>query len=461
MKSEPCDPARPGCKLYLFDRWRCNTAPGDSYGPLPLAQPQPLGSWRERQGLHWFITYTAPQLSGAFFGGFFQRTIIPLSQQEALIFHALVALGASHASLVESASREWIQENFELSLEECNKAIVELRKRSASRLYPRLTLVLCLLLTEFEIMQDRLVDAAAHAIQARDLMQYACAECAVRTSNDSKVPLTALAPMVRRLELFGGVSKANKDLYMPTDPLDAACFWSLEEAASTLEPTYSSMRLLMEHVDRAPGNAEVDSTFRLQRDYIVSKLVLWEHRFSALLTQKLAVLSEEEKAVAMTLKACHLHAFTMARAPIVDGTVDYSRFVSDFEDILSLSYTVIKQHKLGSRLPTSPSFIFLLIGMCRYESLYFVIARCTEATIRWRAASLFLTTMRMALNNSRPTNPTDPAQVAGCIVFAIKTPVCAGMALFAAGGIDNLSRGTSQRPVFRSSQDLHSPVPGS
>ncbi|PTU21592.1 hypothetical protein P175DRAFT_0508549 [Aspergillus ochraceoroseus IBT 24754] len=180
--------SRTGCQTCRTRHVRCDEAPGsclnctstgrkcDGYdrNQLPLhiniGTNLPGTSSDERRCFAFFLGKTAPMIETCFDSELWRRLVLPMSQAEPAVFHAVVALSALHEN---SVARGLGNEYHRFSLSQYNRAITKLHQRFGSN-DPQLhqvVLTCCIIFFTLELLQGNYKAAFAHLRQGLKIMQ--------------------------------------------------------------------------------------------------------------------------------------------------------------------------------------------------------------------------------------------------------------------------------------------------
>ncbi|KAK5698463.1 hypothetical protein LTR17_023638 [Elasticomyces elasticus] len=384
-----------------------DTALGASTTPITL----PFSNDRhEQHALQFFVHNSAPQLAGYFDSPFWQRMVLQAARHEPAVKHAVAAIGALHEKLLTgaiSADVQMRESRARFALEQCNKSIQYLVKPEKDGKEPdlRLTLTACVLFTCFEALQGHCEQAITHATQGYSLLQqYAMDPDSGRWDAGSfAVELDQLCLLMQRLQtqtkgLMGKDIRLTPDLdkFNRQRPIH---FNNLMEARTGLELVLNNLTIFFmdlelsdQFYDQAVKNAEKHLTYG-------PWLKDWERAFSALLLQRQATFSEQDRKAAMVLKAHHLVAEILAEVDLSLGELGWDAFRDQFAAIVNLATAVLEDSLqsdtsvIEARWKTSGVFISSTSATLSFtlgivDPLYEVCSRCRDPVLRRKALDL-------------------------------------------------------------------------
>jgi hypothetical protein len=181
-----------------------------AFGSLPFQLNEP-----QRQAFEFFCKHSASQLAGSFSSGLWERLVLQAGQQEAVVLHAMVAVGCMHRAqgmYYASASAVLLKESeeYQLGLQQHSKALIELQQYiNASAASPQahssveIVLLVCLLCICFEMLQREQGPSLAHMRNGLGILFEHLKSTSGRRPNDSsrEVGLTAEHPDALKLLL--------------------------------------------------------------------------------------------------------------------------------------------------------------------------------------------------------------------------------------------------------------------
>lgn len=290
-------------------------------------------------------------------------------------------------SIVETTKESEVVSPF--ALQQCNLAIRHLlcTEASAQQPDPLVALTTCLLFTCFETLQGRTEEAVKHALQSKKLLRISMESH--KQANTCAVELDTLRPIAERLEiqakaLLGWTARTSDvllDLPLPV----VGKLRSIDQAHSILALTWNKLLLYLQDFPVTAPAAVVAKCNAQKVNYFRPWLNQWEVAFADFLKWGRPLMSEQDLARCMILKANHL-------AIVILGSVyndDFEAFESEFRGIVELSAAVLTKSRVPG-LPTAPpaKVTYCSFSMCTTDPLYVTMTRTTNDDLRKRAIEL-------------------------------------------------------------------------
>lgn len=440
-KGVRCDRTNPDCVRRATSRWKsdsCEPAvdqssphsaestdvalrvPDLSIDQLNFASPTAREA--ERHSFQFFISFTAPQIAGAFDNPFWQEMVIRAAYHETAVLHGLIALGSLHEGIITSSSQPGLNRNpkYTFALQHINSAIHALTAVSRPREEQpdmRMILTLCILLTTFEAMQGRTSDAMQHTMQGVKLFQARNAIDQSPQPSPSKpypVPLIALTGQLNQFAFSASVyaDEPTPFIFDTRMPVPAR-FHTLAEAEMSLRNTRDSISMLATMLFKHPSMDFVASCARELHHYR-AWLEQWRQSFGAFLEWQRPFITPNQRRLVLILEATYYSCLCNAAFRFSDRLIEnpYARFLTlepYMTKMVELSEKVI-QMEPGTTLPLtkSPTNSYLSFGTWILEPLYLAAAYSSNLETRRRGGLMLASFARPeALTFSGPFQNVD------------------------------------------------------
>ncbi|KAF2227916.1 hypothetical protein BDZ85DRAFT_9394 [Elsinoe ampelina] len=430
-KGVRCDQTNPACVRRVSTKWKSDIvlAVDSTKAVVPSPRPpdqaslaipsldidqlsftSPTVRMDERQGLHFFIDYTAPQLAGSFGSTFWQEMVIRAAYHNRVILHALIGMGSLHEAIVHSRSQAelHLHKRYAFALRHINYAIKHARsdtEDSSKNLASIQTL--CIVLTTFEAMQGQTKSAIQHAFQgikllmpARNREHLSNVESVTldttMQNEDNSFPVSK-ATISSIFNYFTSVATLFSTDLSPVvfcSPSDLPTrFSSLQEAEQLLRDARSTIMMLFLLTCRLPNQVS-----RLQAANRMRNYQPWVDNWKAALDTFLATphdpLSTTEQQQLLILQAnhifCHISVNVEYAGLSTSSITDrYRRFNSLLTRIVDICEDLVSRVSP----PTTPIVLsekntYLSYGMWILEPLYMAANYSTDTETKRRAAKI-------------------------------------------------------------------------
>ncbi|PNS20696.1 hypothetical protein CAC42_2941 [Sphaceloma murrayae] len=438
-KGVRCDKTNPACVKRVSTKWKSDlivpssstpsttspsapTAVDETALAIPhlsaehLSFTSPTVRWNERQSLHFYIDFTAPQLAGSFGSSFWQEMVIRAAYHEQMILHALVGMGSLHEAIVQSRSQSELQRHgkYTFALRHINEAIKHAQSETnRDKAHLNSIQTLCIILTTFEAMQGQTKSAIQHAFQGIKLMlphdasdelpgvQSVALDTTIDNRDNhfpvSKTTISSIFNYFTSVATLFSTELSPLLFYTPHELPPR--FASLTEAEQTLRDAKSTITMLFLLTCRLPTHTSRTQSANRMRRY-QPWIKQWKSSFDGFLVEHENSLSPQEMQQALILKANHLFCFVSANveyaglstAPIASR---YEPFNDIFAQIMDICEEVIK-YKSRKSSPTvlSAKNTYLSYGMWILEPLYMAANYSTDGHVKQRAVAILTTQPR-------------------------------------------------------------------
>ncbi|KAK3051287.1 hypothetical protein LTR09_007683 [Extremus antarcticus] len=396
-----CDPSNAHCKQYSSTTWGTNRLV--KYA-CPAATPYPTASlsisWtgtrREKQSLHFFSTYTAPELAGWLDTTFWQYRVLQTSQHDPAIRHVIAALGASHEHrLRKQAARENLEtgELDAFAMRQCNKAISDLLRPSEQPLRSLMrALTASVLFACFESANYNREQACVHVLHSRRLLdQIKTAASGSTSQNSYLVSIAHLEPLIAHHETFLDPYFRGADATESNDVLDllgTPDFSSFSQARVALEGAIARLGVVLMGVEDTKPTAADIANLKRSKATFTTWLRRWEHAFSAFLAREAGNCDAATLNGYRVLKAHQLASTVLADINYAAGEPAWAAFTPRFKAIVELVEGVMQgfpRRSLSSQAPQGP---YMSASMGLTEPLYATASRCADPVIAEKARTL-------------------------------------------------------------------------
>lgn len=182
-----------------------SSIPNDRGSPDSLALAQRIstkvpGSAQEKRGFQYFISQTAPELSGFYTTGFWEHLVLQTSAAEPSLRHSVIAIGALHEDfaarrLDQSPGSE--SEGYGFALNQYTKAIGHLRRSLATgKQKPLTALMSCILFVCFDSLRGYFESAMVHLQSGLKILRDM-----TRTTDVHHIVENIISPLFLRLSV--------------------------------------------------------------------------------------------------------------------------------------------------------------------------------------------------------------------------------------------------------------------
>ncbi len=211
----------------------------------------PFGTWRERRGLHTFVSFAlARERVGLFESTFWHRAVMHACFSHGAVFHVASAIGALHEHILRQSSAHGAldSDGSAFALHQCNRAINLLIDYVGDKEHddhdPGIPLVACVLFAIFEALHGEPEQAINHSLQGRKLLKH-CEELETAGRGSRLVESINIWPVIGSLEiqakaLQGKQMQTSDKNEAPTLP-NVERIHSLDHANWTLHSVYISL----------------------------------------------------------------------------------------------------------------------------------------------------------------------------------------------------------------------------
>ncbi|TAQ87595.1 hypothetical protein B7494_g4111, partial [Chlorociboria aeruginascens] len=415
-----CDETKPSCQRCANTGRRCDGYSSDILASNPADRSlcilqrlstQFSGSTQERMGFSFFITNTAPELSGYYSLSFWESLILQAAIVEPSLRHAVIAIGSLHKDfsnrhLSLETKTEQARTSTGFAIDQYTKAIGHLRRSLANGQQAPLTaLMSCILFVCFDSLRGHFESAMIHLQSGLKILRTV----RLRSHTPNHMIETYIAPIFLRLSIQAilyidtrsGVEryKFAKNIIDATT-LDAqmpATFNSLEEARLFMNKTADTVFNTTYLCDPClPMSLQTPEAISLL-SRCNSMLTTWNSAFEKLMKiHSPAFTSKQLRGVAL----CKIHHCAIkimcAVIPSIDDEREtkyalnnreqYWKFMDDFTCILNLSRSLIKADEQDTLEGKTAGTFSTDMGLV--APLYFVCTKSPHLPTRQMAMEL-------------------------------------------------------------------------
>jgi len=431
----PCDKLNPSCLRRVSTKWKADveditppTTPATSRNnSLTGAREQltvasvlsieqlsftsPIVRSNERHALHFYINFTAPQISGPFGSVFWQQMILQAAYKDRPILHALIGLGSLHEGIVQSTSQADLERNprYTFALRHVNNAIKSMRvdpnNREAKSPSLRLVLTLCVLLTTFEAFQGRSTDVLKHTMQGIKLFdssRYTLEEPSGGRSEAQPSPVTisSLQSVFAYYASFystitGQLAPVlmNARVYLPPR------FSSLSEAQVLFFDAKNAITMSIWLAVRHPS-LEMRTHSERELKLYACWIEQWRESFEAFLAREHTRFDVHDTKQALILRANYLYTYITCNVDIhgmmpTNALERYAVLQPRIQEMLEICEEIARMEE-RPQMPTQVTAknSYFSYGMWITESLYVASVYSPDPDTRQRAGAIFMTNAR-------------------------------------------------------------------
>ena len=416
-----CDEAKPSCRRCSTTGRKCDGYnPDTQHAPPKDAEdahngiriqrlPDVLGSNQEKRGFNYFLSRTAPELSGYYNTTFWKELILKAGSTEPVLRHAVIAIGALHEDFANKSSPSTPNFNgsaASFATNQYTRAIGRLRMDLASGEQAPLTaLMSCVLFVCFDSLRGHFESAMVHLKSGLRILK----DMRMETVDIKSMIRDSIAPLFLRL-----CSQAN--LYIDTmnqaDRREFAELMSLVLPEPSIPETFQTIEGAKRNMDRIAGgvfrmfylhDGEVSlslqptETFGLHGKYR-RLLADWNASFEKFMQAKSQGLATMELRGAALLKIHHLILKTMLGVglnalddprrldEIMSSPPLFEIFVEDFKAVVNLSRSLIQASEQDLKNGSPPLTFSTDLGLV--GPLFYVCVKSSEPALQDAAMAL-------------------------------------------------------------------------
>ncbi|RDW57636.1 hypothetical protein BP6252_13718 [Coleophoma cylindrospora] len=367
----------------------------------PITPIHGVATVQEVRALEYFIRKTAPAL-GDFFDVYFWTVQVPqLSQNDPALRSALIAVASVHEQMETigniligrtRADKDAVEAKRLFGFNQYNSAVGRIAAQICSGTRPvEATLACCILFICFDFLRGNFSTALLHLRSSLQIakalqedssttsMRSVFKENIFRTFEHLSFQLTAThkPSLDSKLEFpsweieqsddreFLDLSSANRSL----DSLSRVIFTFAMKRGQLHQPSLPS---------------EIIADLEEERIRLLNALLLWDHKFQAILAGHMTKMDERKQLGVDRLRILYLVSLILIEAGLSGTQLGFDLHMDKFEDILTLAETIVTKivdgvfdQQCGSR--------YFSLDMRILPALYFVAIRCRHFSTRQRA----------------------------------------------------------------------------
>ncbi|TVY82505.1 Beauvericin cluster-specific repressor BEA4 [Lachnellula suecica] len=416
-----CDEAKPACRRCASTGRKCDgyaqdvtiSSPDSGGSPDTLALIQQIttrvqGSAQEKRGFHYFLTETAPELSGFYTTGFWEYLILQTSAVEPSLRHSVIAIGALHEEFSQKRLEQLPgneSQGIAFAMSQYTKAIGHLRRSLATgKQKPLTALMSCILFVCFDCLRGYFESAMVHLQSGLRILRDM-----TRTKDVDHIIETVISPLFLRLSVQSIMyidTRRTEDRKSFARELTHVChrkggmpkmFESLEEARSCMHEAADGLFRMFYSLDGSkPMFDQTPEAWDMFQKYS-THLDDWNIAYGKFMRAKQHTFTSKQIRGAALLKIHHTCAHIMAACN--PGRTDYramaealncpstfSRFTAEFQTIINLSRSLITTAEQDARNGKAPLTFSTDLGLI--GPLYYTGVKCRVHSIKTAAVEL-------------------------------------------------------------------------
>ena len=385
--------------------------PDLSIAQLSFNHPTPR--WQERHSLHFYINYTAPQLSGFYHSIFWEKLIIQAAYHHESVLHGLVGLGSLHEGVVQAQSRAQLESSpqYLTALKHLNKAISALRHETKQvQSDQRVVLALCVLLTTFEAFQGRTSEAMTHASQGAKLIKARNGDPEnIRETTPFPVGQNALAPILAHFNYHAAIyASADAEVIVDGRVELPAEFHSIDEAQNYLKMAKNAVTTLSVRIWRVPSDEERLEAVKMLSSY-KPWLDQWKEVLDRFVDRERDDFTNLDVKRVLIITACHLFCVCAAISDHTAQTpLPYAASSHLFPQMIELCEACARIPAPPLPSVTNSAYRYLSYGLWIHEPLFIMKTFAVDPEIRRRAeAVLVMSEHPDSIDHAGPTAMPD------------------------------------------------------
>lgn len=410
-----CDSGNPSCSQYTSTGWNSNKPPDQKHSRRAIRvydSAQTLtylvhtwdGTHRERQSLHFFCLFSAPELAGSLDSEFWQVRLPQATLYDHAVKHAVAAIGAAHEyQLRKQAARDntRTKELHSFALRQCNKSIQDLIRPSKGR-YQGLVraMTASVLFACFENINRQRGQAVVHVQHCNKILAQlkALRKRLEAHSEGEAMPINfeLLEPLIAHYGyqndhyiLAGQVEEDTTDLIeYDLDESGRPVFKTLGDARIMLTGAIARLSVEIVKLEDSKRTAKDVADVALTKSRYSDFLWRWDLSFGRFLNRPGKSLRSADLDGCRILRAHLLAGSTLADINFVQGEQGWGIFEARYKTIVQLL------EEVSGTLPTrtvsleAPQEPHLSATMGPVEPLYLVATRSLDITVAQRARVL-------------------------------------------------------------------------
>jgi hypothetical protein len=338
-------------------------------------------------------------MTGFFDSCLWDDLILPMSQSERAVTHAVVALATLHEDLQlrgAPLSRENLANRRQkFAIDQFGRSLAALNERRYSQ-DPKLRntiLTCCLLFVAIDVLRGQYDSALLHlknglAIIEEEYQHIHEGFGVVRTAAE-KTLLAVITRWEIQSAFFSPPPGTDSALSFPNDGLGRSYFRSIQEAQVALDKLLASSVSFFATVSRFPVE---DRVARLHpglsdtQGKLIAQFLDFSHRFDMSMTHCLHPTSLKEQRGLDLIILQHISFSVLVETLLCgDDQSIYNNYLSSFQQMMTLSSKISQSFKDESNSSTRPT---LLLDMGIIPSLFFICWKCRDFDLRHQALNL-------------------------------------------------------------------------
>lgn len=362
------------------------------------------GTQRERQSLHFFCLFSAPEFAGSLDSEFWQVRLPQATLRDPAIMHAVAAIGAAHEyQLRKQAARDNAKtsELYSFALRQCNKSIRDLLRPSKSRYQGLVRLMTAsVLFACFENINRQRGEAVVHVQHChRILEQVKALRKKLHGNFDEEatpVDFEFLEPLIAH---YGYQNDhfilAGQDADDKTDLIE----YDLDQEGRPLFKSTGDARIMLTGAIARLGVEIVKLEDPLRTAHDIADVALtksrysdflwrWHLSFERFLTRHRRSLDSVELDGCRVLRAHLLASTIMADIDFATGERGWEFFEDRYEAIVQILEEATENLPKPAVSLEAPQDAYLSATMRMLEPLYVVATRCPDLQTAQRARAL-------------------------------------------------------------------------
>lgn len=337
---------------------------------------------REQEALYYFRDLVLDSSSSTWDTDMWRRLVMPMSVNQPVVRHAVVALGALSRSGKDRSA--YGVRRYGLAMQSLQNEIAH-----EGRAAHHLALVACILFVAIEFVQEGWRQAHFHLNGGLSIVKEIQEQPPTRQSIPSKSDIAALEELFGRMDnqmsLFTSsrvqLRRAEGNGCVSVLPADVH-FKTIEDAIKIQSLQIAAMRELVCAIDskrfESPENSPADRVeYEIQQGRQLASLGRWHTAFQRFIPE---LKDAQHARLAKQLLMSHLCCRMMVSNALSDGReVVYDRFQSEFEQIVTLA---------AELLPSSPTQKQFSLDTGAVAPIYYAVLKCRDPALRRRAITL-------------------------------------------------------------------------
>ncbi|RSL38190.1 hypothetical protein CEP53_015090, partial [Fusarium sp. AF-6] len=389
-----CDEGKPSCSKCLSSGRLCagygiwdegRTSPIQCTSLSKLNTPIPsMASQEEKGHFDFFRVIAASKLAGAFPSSFWESLVLQASSSELVVLHGASALGAAYKSRAQTICGGMLQNH--ISADAANRQDQSFAVKQTEKRLLRNGLIVCILVTAFELVQGNHKAAATHLKNGFILVRRA-QNCGYEVEPDLAEPFARAYMQSMLLEGSNSMSTLTKEMWMLTEI--PKTFGSFYEARHHLDALLIGAVRLSEDFEsdnyRCPGDIHQLATLERASS-------AWICAYEASLQGLLSQSNHRTIYGVFMLRMFHTMASIMISTTLAPHECIFDKHTEQFASIIDQTLKMWNMNGFavggpfeGHRSVTGPRVTFDL-GII--SPLYYTAVKCRNPRLRRQAIGL-------------------------------------------------------------------------